>query len=129
MKRVCVVLLLLVAGCHSKDEARALVSAVDAYREAPNDDKPAKADAISRVGCTDDEVCKAKDVCKKSADATAKGLRLQAEIQAAVKDGGKMEADALQKKFEEANSDLAEGYGMLEDCRSKTEALREKYSL
>lgn len=116
-------------GCHAKDEARTLVGAVDAYRAASNDDKPKKAAAIDSVACTDEEVCKAKDACRKSADATAKGLELQAEIQDALKDGGKTDPDVMQKKFEEANSDLAEGYGELEDCRAKCEHLRERFGL
>lgn len=119
----------MAVGCHAKDEARALVTAVDAYRAAPNDDKPKKAAAIDAVACTDEEVCKAKDACRKSADATAKGLELQAEIQNALKDGGKPDQDAMQKKFEEANSDLAEGFGELEDCRAKVDHLRDRFGI
>ena len=130
MRRLlCVFIALAAAGCHAKDEARTLVGAVDAYRAASNDDKPKKAAAIDAVACTDEEVCKAKDACRKSADATAKGLELQAEIQEALKDGGNADPDVMQKKFDEANSDLAEGYGELEDCRAKCERLRERFGL
>ena len=118
------------AGCgHNKEEARALVSAVDAYRAAKNDDKPAKADALDKVPCTDPDVCAAKDICRKSADATAKGLRIQAELEAAVRDGGKADPDVMQKKFDEANSDLAEGYGYLEECSAKIQALHERFGI
>jgi hypothetical protein len=120
---------LLATACHSKDEARALVTAVDAYRSANNDDKPARADALDKVACTDEEVCAAKKACRKSADATARGLRLQAEIQAAIQDGGKPDPDAMQKKFDQANSDLAEGYGYLEECRTKIEALHQRFGI
>jgi hypothetical protein len=129
MKRFVVCALLLVAGCHGKQEAVALVSAVDAYRAASNDDKPRKAAALDAVRCTDKDVCDAKDACRRSADATAKGLRLQAEIQSAIADGGKPDPDTMQKKFEEANSELAEGYGFLDECRTKVEALKQHYSL
>ena len=119
---------LLLAGCHAKEEARAVVSAVDAYRAASNDDKPAKADALDKVPCTDEQVCAAKAVCTKSADATAKGLRLQQEIQAIVKKGGGDRTE-MENKWKDASSDLAMGYGLLEECRTKTQALREHYGI
>jgi len=115
-------------GCQGKQEARTLIQAVDAYRAARNDDKPARADALDKVQCTDEQVCAVKAVCTKSADATAKGLRLQAEVQAGVKDGG-ANADLMASKWKEASSDLEEGYGLLEECRTKTDALREHYGL
>ena len=116
-------------ACHGKDEARAVIGAVEAYRNAPNDQKPAKAAALDAVPCTDKDVCEVKDACRRSADATAKGLRLQAEIQTAIADGGKPDPDVMQKKFEESNSDLAEGYGFLDECRDKVRRLKEHYSL
>ena len=133
MRRVAWVLLVVgtlgTVGCHAKQEAVALVSAVDAYRAASNDEKPKKAAAIDAVACTDKDVCEAKDACRRSVDATAKGLKLQAEIQAAIADGGKPDPDMMQKKFEESNSDLAEGYGFLDQCNSKIQALKEHFGL
>jgi hypothetical protein len=116
------------SACHSKDEARALVSAIDAYRQASNENKPAKADALDKVACTDKEVCDTKAACTKSADATAKGLRLQKEVKEHARDSGPY-PDELADKWKEATSDLAEGYGLLEDCRAKTQALQDKYGL
>ena len=127
MKKVFLVAL-LAAGCHAKEEARAVVTAVDAFRSAPNDDKPAKADALDKVPCTDSEVCEVKAACAKSADATAHGIRLEQEIEQASKDGAR-NGDEMQSKFKQAQVDLEEGYGLLEGCRLKTQALREKYSL
>src|SRR5438270_10501290 len=121
-----VLLLPICAACHTKDEARALVSAVDAYRSAPNDDKPAKADALDKVECTDQEVCAVKETCRKSADATARGLRLQKEVEHGARDSGPY-ADDLAAKWKTASSDLAEGYGYLEECRNKTQALKERF--
>ncbi|HEY1957565.1 MAG TPA: hypothetical protein VGH28_18225 [Polyangiaceae bacterium] len=129
MHRVWVLIAFMGIGCHAKDEASQLVGAVDAYRAASNDAKPEKAKAIDAVACTDEEVCKAKDACRKSADATAKGLALQSEIQDAIKDGGKADPDTMQKKFEESNSDLAEGYGYLDDCRAKVQHLRDRFGI
>lgn len=131
MKRLVLVsaALLLLAGCHGKAEAVAVISAVDAYRAASNEDKPKKAAALDAIPCTDEDVCAAKDACRRSADATAKGLRLQTEIEAAAEDGGTRDPSALQKKFEESNSELAEGYGFLAECTTKLEALKQHYGL
>jgi hypothetical protein len=119
----------LVASCHAKDEARTLVSAVDAYRAAPNEDKPAKADALDKVACTDEQVCAVKSACTKSADATAKGLRLQAEVHAGAKPDSGANPDVLASEWKEASSDIEEGFGLLEECRLKTDALRQHYGL
>jgi hypothetical protein len=122
------VLLVFVCACHTKEEARALVTAVDAFRSAPNDDKPAKADAIDKVECSDKDVCAAKEACRKSADATARGLRLQKEVERSARDSGPY-PDDLAAKWKEASSDLAEGYGLLEDCRNRTQALKERFGI
>jgi len=119
----------LVLGCHAKDEARTLVTAIDAYRAAPNDDKPARADALDKVECEDKDVCAVKAACAKSADATARGLRLQQEVQAAAKDGGGRDPSVLEDKWKRASSELASGYGLLEDCRAKTQALRDRFGI
>ena len=121
-------LLLSAAACHTKDEARALVTAVDAFRQAPNDDKPAKADALDKVECSDKDVCAVKDACRKSADATARGLRLQKEVEQGARDSGPY-PDDLAKKWKQASSDLSEGYGFLPDCTNKTQALKERFGL
>ncbi len=120
--------LVALSACHSKDEARALLTAVDAFRAAPNEDKPAKADALDHIACTDKEICDVKSSCTKSADATAKGLRLQKEVQDGARDSGPY-PDDLAVKWKEASADLAEGYGLLEDCRARTQGLRERYGL
>jgi hypothetical protein len=119
----------LVLSCHAKDEARVLVSAVDAYRAASNDDKPARADALDKVACSDEQVCEVKAACTKSADATAKGLRLQHEVQVAPKDQGNKQNDALAEKWKEASSDIDEGFARLDECRTKVAALRERFGI
>lgn len=121
-------LLSAAAACHTKDEARALVTAVDAYRAAPNDDKPAKADVLDKVECSDKDICAVKEACRKSADATARGLRLQKEVEKGSHDSGAY-PDDLAQKWKQASSDLAEGYGYLEDCRNKTQALKERFGI
>ncbi len=121
-------LLLLLCSCHTKDEARALVTAVDAFRAASNDDKPAKADALDKVECSDKEICAVKDACRKSADATAKGLRLQKEVIEKSRDAGPY-PDDLAAKWHEGRSDLQEGFGLLEDCTNRTQALKERFGI
>ncbi len=120
--------MIVLSACQAKSEARNLVAAVDAFREASNDNKPGKADALDKVECTDKEVCEVKAACTKSADATAKGLRLQQDVQAHAHDSGPY-PDDLADKWKEASSDLAMGYGLLEDCRNKTLALKERFGL
>ncbi len=121
-------MLVAFAGCHTKDEARAVVSAVDAFRAANNDEKPAKADALDKVECSDKDICAVKEACRKSADATARGLRLQKEVQEKSLDAGPY-PDDLAAKWKQASSDLQEGYGFLEDCRNKTQALKERFGI
>jgi hypothetical protein len=124
-------LLLLVmatTSCHARDEARNVIAAVDAYRVATNDDKPAKADALDKVECTVDEVCAVKTACTKSADATARGLRAQQEIQAAAA-SHTGDRDQLADKWHQAGVDLDEGFARLEECRNKTAALKERFGL
>ncbi len=122
------VVLFSFAACHTKDEARALVTAVDAFRSAPNDEKPAKADALDKIECSDKDICAVRDACRKSADATAKGLRLQKEVEQNSHDSGPY-PDDLAAKWKEASSNLAEGYGLLEDCRNRSQALKERFGL
>ncbi len=128
MRIALLLVVMLAAGCHTKDEARALVTAIDAFRSAPNDDKPAKADALDKVECNDKEICAVKDACRKSADATARGLRLQKEVQDKARDAGPY-PDDLAAKWKQSNSDLQEGFGLLDDCRNKTLALKERFGI
>ena len=104
------------------------MSAVDAFRSASNEEKPAKADALDKVECTDKDVCAVRDACRKSADATARGLRLQKEVQEKSRDSGPY-PDDLAAKWKQSNSDLQEGYGFLEDCRNRAQALKERYGI
>ena len=104
------------------------MTAIDAFRAASNDDKPAKADALDKVECNDKDICAVKDACRKSADATARGLRLQKEVIEKSHDAGPY-PDELAAKWKEGKSNLEEGYGLLEDCRNKTQALKERFGI
>ena len=127
-------LLALVACDGTKDEARALTKAVDAFRTAPNDKKPELADALEKVPCTDADVCAVKDACTKSAVPTAKGIRLQKEAEQGLADlkagklaAGSAEAKGLQAKVDLANQESEKGLNALEDCDNRVTRLKVKY--
>jgi len=83
---------------------------------------------IDKIECSDKDVCAAKEACRKSANATAHGLRLQKEVEQGARDSGPY-PDDLAAKWKEASSDLAEGYGLLDDCRNRTQALKERFGI
>lgn len=139
MKRFAAPLLLLAvaAGCNgTKDEVRALSTAVDAYRKAANDKKPELADALDEVPCTDPEVCNAKAACTKSADETAKGLRLQKDLAKRVEDvkagkilPGSPEALKISLDMSEGDQLLSDGIKDLDECDNQLIKLRVKYNI
>lgn len=134
-----VVLLLLLApvvACSHKSEASAVVGAIDRFRDADNDHKPEMADALEKVGCSDPEICAAKDACMKVARPTARGLRLQREVKDGLADveSGKLSKDdpaakALAGKLADADALMNTAEAALTDCTEHTTALRIKYSL
>jgi hypothetical protein len=131
------VALVLGAGCNgTKDEVKGLATAVDAYRKAPNEKKPELADALDKVPCTDPEVCDAKSACTKSADETAKGLRLQSDLAKRLEDvkagkilPGSPEALKISLDVSEADELLANGLKDLDECDNRLIKLRVKYNL
>jgi len=122
-------------GCSTtRQEARSVIEAVDRFRKAENVQKPELADALAKVPCSDPEVCATKDACVKSATATARGLRLQREVEdglAQVKAGTLDKSDpkaiALGPKLDEVDKALAEGNDALATCDDKLTSLRVKY--
>ncbi len=113
-----------------------LVPAVDQYRAAANSQKPELADALDKVPCSDPEVCAARDACTKAADPTAKGLRLQKEVEQGLDDvkSGKLAADSekakgLPGKLQESGKLLKQGFDALKDCDERVERLKVKYNL
>jgi hypothetical protein len=136
VKRTVLVLLALVACGGTKREAAGVVSAVDRFREADNGRKAELADALDQVPCTDAEVCATKNACTAAADPTAKGLRLQHEVEQGLADvnSGKLAKDdpvaqGLAGKLEESNRLREQGDKALDDCNQKLTALRMKYEL
>ncbi len=136
MRLVLVAILLVVSACEStaRREAEQLVSAVERFRRADNAEKPAMVDAIRAVPCTDGEVCRAREECLASAEATAKALRLKSEVEqslAALEKGqlakDSPEAQALPSKLDTAQALLEEGHGRLAACDEQTSALKRKH--
>lgn len=128
------VFVLLFASCTSpgKQEARSLVAALDHYHKAENPEKPAAADEIEKVACSDEEVCAAKDACVKATSAMAKGLRKQHDVQSAIAqfDGPVPSTDpralTLPAQLDEADRLMRESQDAMPSCDEKITALRVK---
>ncbi len=137
MRRVALIAMVLAgAACDAaaKREAEQLVSAVERFRRAGNAEKPAMVDAIRAVTCTDGEVCRAREDCLASAEATANALRLKSEVEqslAALEKGqlakDSPEALALASKLDTAQGLLDQGHTRLAACDDETMALKRKH--
>lgn len=125
-------------GCdgEKRQEAERLVVAVERFRRADNPGKPAAVDALRGVPCSASDVCRARDACLASAEATAKALRLKSEVEqglAALERGAlakdSPEAQALPEKLDDAESLLKEGFEALPKCEEEITALKRRYRL
>jgi hypothetical protein len=130
------VLALGAAGCDNaeKREAERLVETVTMFRRADNNAKPGAVENLRAVPCTAPDVCRARDACLASAEATAKALRLKNEVEqglAKVEKGelakDSPEAKALPKKLDEAETLLKEGHDGLTGCDDQIQALKRKH--
>jgi len=137
MRAAILVLVCVGAACGgTKREASAVVGAVDRYRQAENVAKPDLADALAKVPCTDAEVCATRDACVAAADPTARGLRLQHEVEQGLADlnANKLTKDdptarALPAKLAESTRLRDQGDQALQACERQVTALRMKYEL
>lgn len=127
-----------IAACTSgnKQEAAQVVEAMDRFRKADNAAKPATVETLRAVKCSAADVCKARDACLASAEATSKALRLKAEVEqglGAVEKGtlakDSPEARALGTKLDEAESLLKEGFAALPACDDQVMDLKRKYQI
>ncbi len=128
----------LLVACENETryEAQRLIAAVDRFRHATNPEKPAAASALRAVPCSDASVCRARDACLASAEATARALRLKSEVEgsiAAVEKGTldkeSDEARALAGKLAEAESLLKEGFSALPACDDRIQELKRRLRL
>lgn len=118
----------------ARREADQLLAAVERFRRAENAEKPARVDAIRAVVCTDVDVCRAREVCLASAEATAQALVLEREVERglAAMEKGELpkdapEAKALPAKLEEAERLLKQGHADLGKCEAETSALMRRF--
>lgn len=133
---VAVSVLLPACDAGARQEAAQVVEAVDRFRKAENAGKPAAVEAIRAVKCSATDVCKARDACLASAEATAKAMRLKSEVEqglsgiekdAAPRDSS--EARALPAKLDEAEALLKEGFSLLPACDDEIMALKRRHRI
>ena len=124
-------------GCTSgaRQEAAQVAEAMDRFRKADNASKPAMVGTLRGVKCTATDVCKARDACLASAEATARSLRLKSEVEQALValDAGTLsresaQAQGLALKLDETTTLLDEGFAALPACDDQILALKRKYA-
>jgi hypothetical protein len=127
---------LLLACSHDKQEAGALLHAIDQYRAAPDDLKVERVADISAVTCSTQEICDAKTECLKMADPTARALAIKVQAQktlASIQNGQEQPNDpnvkGLPDQLDLASKLLDEGHAELQPCEEKVTGLRIKYRL
>ena len=113
-----------------------MVEAMDRFRKADNAAKPGQVEALRAVKCSAADVCRARDACLASAEATSKALRLKSEVEQGLKaveadamPRDSAEAKALAGKLDEAESLLKEGFQALPPCDDQVMGLKRKYQL
>lgn len=126
----------LIACSHEKQEAGALLHAIDQYRAAPDELKVERVADISAVKCTTPEICDTKAECLKMADPTARALAIKVQAQktlAQIQNGQEQPNDpnvkGLPDQLDEASRLLDEGHAELQPCEEKVTGLRIKYRL
>ncbi len=126
------------AACDSAErrDAATVVAAVGRFRSADHASTPAMVDALKATPCSAPEVCKARDDCAATGEATAKALRLKNEVEkglAALESGALSkdapEAKELPKKLDEAETLLKQGHDGLAKCDEQVQALKRKHRI
>lgn len=128
----------LALACDSteKREAEQLVFAVERYRKAENPGKPAAVESLRATTCTAAEVCRARDACLASAEATVRALKLKSEVEQAL---NAISTDAMSKdsdyarmlpfKLDEAEGLLKEGFDRIQPCDDQMMSLKRKHRI
>lgn len=127
-----------VAACDGaeKREAEQLVFAMEHFRKADNAAKPSAVEGVRGVKCTAAEVCRARDACLASAEATVRALKIKSEVEQGLTaiEKGKLakdseEARQLPFKLDEAEGLLKEGFERLGPCDDQLMALKRRHHI
>jgi hypothetical protein len=130
--------LLVLASCDSAErrDAETVIVAVTRFRTADNASTPAMVDALKATPCTAPDACKTRDDCVSTGEATAKALRLKAEVEkglSALEKGtlakDSPDAKELPKKLDEAEILLKQGHDGLARCDEQVQALKRKHRI
>lgn len=125
-------------GCDSAErrEAQSIVNAITRFRTADNASTPGAVRALKATPCSTPEICRAREVCLASGEATAKALELKADVekQIARLEKGELakdsdEAKALATKLDEAETMLKRGHEGLPDCDAEVVSLKRKHRI
>ena len=110
--------------------------AVERFRRADNPSKPATVESLRTIQCSAPDVCRARDACLASAEATSRALKLKAEVEQGLL---AIERDAMAKtsdearqlpyKLDEAEGLLKEGFERLGPCDDQVMALKRKHHI
>ncbi len=126
------------AACtsESKRQSASLLGAVDRYRRASNEEKPARVADIESVSVTEPEVVAAKAACISAVTSSAAGLTKKRAVEIAVRRLERKElapesaeAQALPLELDVASKLLDEGHAAMGRCEEQTDVLRKKYEL
>lgn len=138
MRTIFLAAALILPACSTgaRQEAAQVVEAMDRFRKADNAAKPSTVETLRAVKCSAADVCKARDACLASAEATSKALKLKSEvaqgltaIETDAMPRSAPEARALPAKLDEAESLLKEGFAALPQCDDQLMALKRKYQI
>ena len=128
----------VLAGCDSAErrDAASVVTAVARFRSADNASTPAMVEALKATPCTALDVCKTRDDCVATGEATAKARRLKTEVEqglVALEKGtlakDSPEAQELPRKLDEAERLLKQGHEGLAKCDEQVQALKRKHRI
>jgi hypothetical protein len=130
--------LLALAACDGAErrDAESVVAAVTRFRTADNASTPAMVEALKATPCTAPDACKARDECVSTGEATAKALRLKAEVEKGLSQLEKgtlskdsPEAKELPQKLDDAETLLKKGHDGLAKCDELVQALKRKHRI
>lgn len=132
------ILFLALSACDGAErrDAERVLAAVTRFRTADNASTPRMVDALKATPCSAPDVCRTRDVCAATGEATARALVLKNEVEQALAgiEAGRVpkdspEAQALPKKLDEASELLAKGHEGLARCDEEVQALKRKHRI